>query len=284
MGIIQVIVSGLIVGGLYAVVATGLSLTWGVMNIVNVSHGAFYMIGSFITYSLYMKLGVNPFLSFLLTLLVIFAVGLVAERTLIHPVRKSGENVVLITFALAIFLEEVARITWGLIYRTTAPYFKGTINIFGIILDWQRVGTFCIGILVLIVFNMFLKKTKIGKATRMVEQDEEVAMLLGINVDRIYLITFAIGACLAASAGSLLAPLYLIYPSMGWTPLLFSFSIVVLGGMGSMKGTIYAGFLFGVISLLTTYLISSGWVNVIPFTILVLVLLVKPSGLFGREA
>jgi branched-chain amino acid transport system permease protein len=118
----------------------------------------------------------------------------------------------------------------------------------------------------------------------MVEQDEEVAILLGINVERIYLITFAIGACLAASAGSLLAPLYLIYPSMGWTPLLFSFSIVVLGGMGSMKGTIYAGFLFGVISLLTTYFISSGWVNVIPFTILVLVLLVRPSGLFGKEA
>jgi branched-chain amino acid transport system permease protein len=174
-------------------------------------------------------------------------------------------------------------LTWGVIYRSAPPFLKGEWQIGRILFDYQRLLSFAIGIALIFLLVVVLKKTTLGKATRMVQQDPEMAMLLGINVNLISMVVFAVGAALAATAGCLLAPLYLIFPAMGWTPLLVSFAIVILGGMGSIAGTVVGGFLFGLTSLLTTYFISSGMINVIPFLAIIVTLLLRPSGFFGKE-
>jgi len=279
----QVILSGILLGGIYALMAMGLSLTLGVMRIVNLAHGVFYTLGSFILYSFMVQAKLNPFLSLLLIFIIVFFAGMICERILLRPIRDSHMNVMIVTFALAIFAEQCIHLSWGVLYRSAPPFLKGELQIARILLDNQRLLSFAIGMALILLLVFVLKKTTLGKATRMVQQDPEMAMLLGINVDLISMVVFAVGAALAATAGCLLAPLYLIFPAMGWTPLLVSFAIVILGGMGSITGTVVGGFLFGLTSLLTTYFISSAMINVVPFLAIIVTLLIRPSGFFGKE-
>jgi branched-chain amino acid transport system permease protein len=279
----QILLSGLLLGGIYALMGLGLSLTLGVMRIVNLAHGVFYALGSFVIYSFIVQAKVNPFIALFFTFIIIFFIGIVVERILIKPVRESEMNVMIVTFAFAIFAEQCIRLGWGVMYRSTPPFFKGELNINHIFLDYQRILAFAIGITIIIGLVIALKKTKLGKATRMVQQNYEMAMLLGINVHLISMLVYGLGAAFAALAGCLLAPLYLIFPAMGWTPLLMSFAIVILGGMGSITGTVIGGFLFGLTTLMTSYYISSGMVNVVPFLAMVITLLIRPGGFLGKE-
>jgi len=279
----QIILSGILLGGTYALMAMGLSLTLGVMRIVNLAHGVFYTLGSFVIYSLMVQAKMNSFLALFLTFVILFFVGILCERILVRPIRDSHMNVMIVTFALAIFAEQCIHLGWGVLFRSASPFIKGELHIGRILLDYQRLLSFAIGIALVILLAVLLKKTKLGKATRMVQQDPEMAMLLGINVNLISTVVFGIGAALAAAAGCLLAPLYLIFPAMGWTPLLISFAIVILGGMGSIAGTVVGGFLFGLTTLLTSYFIASGMVNVVPFLAIIITLLIRPSGFFGKD-
>jgi branched-chain amino acid transport system permease protein len=279
----QVILSGFLLGGTYALMAVGLSLTLGVMHIINLAHGLFYTLGSFIIYTLVVQPKVNSFLALILTFIVVFLVGLIIERILIRPIRDSHLNVMIATFALAIFGEQCIHLGWGVKYLSAPPFIKGEFQIGQVILDYQRLLSFAIGMALVAILAIVLKKTKLGKATRMVQQDREMAMVLGINVNLISMVVFGLGAALAAAAGCLLAPLYLIFPAMGWNPLLISFAIVILGGMGSIGGTVIGGILFGLITLLTSYFISSGMVNVVPFLAIIATLLIRPSGFFGKS-
>jgi branched-chain amino acid transport system permease protein len=254
----QVILSGFLLGGTYALMAVGLSLTLGVMHIINLAHGLFYTLGSFIIYTLVVQPKVNSFLALILTFIVVFLVGLIIERILIRPIRDSHLNVMIATFALAIFGEQCIHLGWGVKYLSAPPFIKGEFQIGQVILDYQRLLSFAIGMALVAILAIVLKKTKLGKATRMVQQDREMAMVL-------------------------LAPLYLIFPAMGWNPLLISFAIVILGGMGSIGGTVIGGILFGLITLLTSYFISSGMVNVVPFLAIIATLLIRPSGFFGKS-
>lgn len=263
--------------------AIGLSLTLGVMRIFNLAHGVFYTLGSYIIYSLVVQTKMNSILALFLTFVIVFFVGIVTERILIRPIRESTMNIMILTFALAIFIEQCIRLGWGGRYRVTPPFLKGALQIDQVFIDYQRLLAFIIGSAVIIGLAVALKKTKLGKATRMVQQDYEMAMLLGINVNLISMIVYGLGAALAATAGFLLSPLYLILPAMGWTPLLMSFAIVILGGMGSIMGTVIGGFLFGLTTLMTSYYISSGMINVVPFLAMILTLIIRPGGFFGKE-
>lgn len=281
--VLQILISGLLLGGIYALMGLGLSLTLGVMRIVNLAHGVFYALGSFVIYSFVVQAKVNSFLALLFTFIIIFFLGIVIERILLKPVRESEMNVMIVTFALAIFAEQCIRLGWGVMYRSTPPFFSGELKIGQLFLDYQRMLAFGIGMAIIIGLVIALKKTKLGKATRMVQQNYEMAMLLGINVNFVSMLVYGLGVGLAALAGCLLAPLYLIFPAMGWTPLLMSFAIVILGGMGSIMGTVIGGFLFGLTTLLTSYYISSGMVNVVPFLAMIITLLIRPGGFFGKE-
>jgi len=281
--VLQILISGLLLGGIYALMGLGLSLTLGVMRIVNLAHGVFYALGSFVIYSFVVQAKVNSFLALLFTFIIIFFLGIVIERILLKPVRESEMNVMIVTFALAIFAEQCIRLGWGVMYRSTPPFFRGELKMGQLFLDYQRMLAFGIGMAIIIGLVIALKKTKLGKATRMVQQNYEMAMLLGINVNFVSMFVYGLGVGLAALAGCLLAPLYLIFPAMGWTPLLMSFAIVILGGMGSIMGTVIGGFLFGLTTLLTSYYISSGMVNVVPFLAMIITLLIRPGGFFGKE-
>ena len=281
--LMQVILSGLFLGGAYALMAVGLSVTLGVMRIINLAHGLFFTLGSFITYSLVVQAKVDPFLSVLLTFLIVFCIGMFCERVLVRPIMASEMHVMISTFALAIFGQQCIRLGWGVNYLSTPPFIDGSLIIEQIIIDYQRLLAFVFGLAIIGFLAIFLKKTKIGKATRMVEQDPEIASVLGINVNLIHLIVYGLGAAMAAVAGGVLSPLYLIFPAMGWNPLLISFAIVILGGMGSITGTVVGGFLFGLTSLLTSYFISSGMINVVPFLAIIIVLLIRPIGIFGKS-
>jgi branched-chain amino acid transport system permease protein len=280
--LMQVILSGLLLGGIYALMAVGLSLTMGVMEIINLAHGVFYALGSFVIFSLITQAKINPFLALFITFVIIFFVGMICERLLVRPIRDSHMHVMIVTFSLAIFAEQCIHIGWGVLYLSIPPFIKGELKIGQVFLDYQRLLSFLIGMATIVVLAIALKKTKLGKATRMVQQDSEMAMILGINVDLISMVVYGLGAALAAAAGCLLAPLYLIFPAMGWTPLLVSFAIVILGGMGSIVGTVVGGLLFGLTMLLTSYYIASGMVNVVPFLAIIVVLLIRPRGIFGK--
>lgn len=279
----QILISGMLLGGIYALMAVGLSLTLGVMRLINLSHGAFYTLGSFLVYSLSVQANVNPVLAIFLTFIIVFFVGAVIEKILIHPIKESEMNVMIVTFSFAIFTEQCIRLGWGVMFRSTPALFKTGLQIGKLLLDYQRLLAFTVALATIILLVLVLKKTKLGKATRMVQQDYEMAMILGINVNFIFMGVFGLGAALAAAAGCLLAPLYLIFPAMGWTPLLTSFAIVTLGGMGSIVGTVIGGFLFGLSTLATSYYISSGMVNVVPFVVMVITLLIRPAGIFGKD-
>jgi len=281
--ILQILASGLLLGGIYALMGLGLSLTLGVMRIVNLAHGVFYTLGSFVMYSFMVQAKVNPFVALFFTFIIIFFAGIIIERIMLTPIRESEMNIMIVTFAFAIFAEQCIRLGWGVMYRSTPPFVKGELKLGLVLLDYQRILAFAIGMAMIIGLVVALKKTKIGKATRMVQQNYQMAMVLGINVNFISMLVYGIGAGLAALAGSLLAPLYLIFPAMGWTPLGISFAIVILGGMGSVLGTVIGGFLFGLTTLLTSYYLSSGMVNVVPFLAMIITLLIRPSGLLGKE-
>ncbi len=281
--LMQVLLSGILLGGIYALMAMGLALTLGVMRIVNLAHGIFYTLGSFILFSFMVQAKMNPFLALALIFVIVFLTGMLCERFLVRPIRDSHMNVMLMTFALAIFAEQCIHLGWGVLYRSPPTFVKGELQLGSIFLDYQRILSFLIGMTLIFILIFALKKTTLGKATRMVQQDSEMAMLLGINVNLISMVVFAVGAALSATAGCLLAPLYLVFPAMGWTPLLISFAIVTLGGMGSMLGTVVGGFLFGLTSLLTSYFISSGMINVVPFMAIIITLIVRPTGFFGKE-
>ncbi len=281
--LIGLLVSGILIGGLYALAALGLTIVLGVMRIINVSHGAFYMLGAYFTYLFAVMLGLNYIVSFFATLIVVFLLGIAFERALIRPIRGEELNVLILTFAAAFVIEEVIRLVFTARYRNIPPYLSGSVEIFGASVDVQRVFSFVVALTIVVALLTVIKYTKIGKAMRMVAEDEEMASMLGIDVEKVHMITFGFGSLLAAAAASLLSPIYLIYPAMGWDPLLKAFAIVIFGGMGSISGTIVTGILFGVIEVLTGYYISPTWKTVLPFALLIVIITLKPTGLFGEE-
>lgn len=276
------VVSGILIGGLYALAAAGLSLIMGVMRVVNVAHGALYMLGAFFVYTVTVQMGLNFAVAMAVAVVAVFIVGLVMERLIVRPVRHEEVNVLIITFAAAFVLEEVAKFVWSPRYKNIPPYIQGSVAIGALQVDQQRLAAFLVAVALMTVLFLVIRRTRIGKAIRMVAQDEEAALLLGIHVERIHMLTFGVGAALAAAAAALLGPLYLVYPAMGWNPLLRSFAIVILGGMGSLEGTILAGLLMGVIEVMTGYFISDRMTTVAAFVVLVLIIFLRPTGLLGQ--
>lgn len=276
------VVSGILIGGLYALAAAGLSLIMGVMRVVNVAHGALYMLGAFFVYTVTVQMGLNFAAAMAVAVVAVFVIGLVMERLIVRPVRHEEVNVLIITFAAAFVLEEIAKFVWSPRYKNIPPYIQGSVAIGALQVDQQRLAAFLVAVILMTLLFFVIRRTRIGKAIRMVAQDEEAALLLGIHVERIHMLTFGVGAALAAAAAALLGPLYLVYPAMGWNPLLRSFAIVILGGMGSLEGTILAGLLMGVIEVMTGYFISDRMTTVAAFVVLVLIIFLRPTGLLGQ--
>ncbi|WP_096390665.1 branched-chain amino acid ABC transporter permease [Halopenitus persicus] len=279
----QQIVNGLLFGGQLALIAVGLTLIWGVARVLNFGHGAMFMVGGFVGF---FTLGATGSLvaAVVAAGLVVFALGYVTEVVLIRPLRdreEFGIPSMVVTLGLAFFLEN-AFIVWIGSQRQSFPRFTDVIwNVAGITLSAQRVLIFIISLVALGLLFVVISRTELGLAIRAVSQDHDTALLMGVRPNRVYAITFGISAALAGLAGVLLAPLFAVYPSVGWYPFLLSFVVVMVGGLGSVRGTLLAAMGLAVVRSISIIWVSSQMAMVILFTIMIVVLVAYPDGIGG---
>jgi branched-chain amino acid transport system permease protein len=281
----QVIVNGLLLGGIYAAVGVGFSLTWGVLNIINIAHGAMVMLGAYVTFFLFTAFGVDPFVSIPVSMALLFALGYVLQRFLINRVIPYGVFMTLVlTFGISLFLIDMALLAFSGDYRSVTPSYAGAgFSLGGMILPYQRLGVFAVSLLLVLALNVFLGNTKLGRAIRATALNRQSAKLVGVNVFQIYAITFGIGAAMAGAAGSLLSTTITITPVLGNTFIGKSFVVATLGGLGTVQGALIGGLLLGLAESLGASLIGPSYQQAIGFAILVGVLILRPEGIMGRQ-
>ena len=279
--LLQGIVSGLLSGGVYAMIALGMALIFGVMRVINVAHGTLLMLGGYATYWLFALYGMNPFLSLLISFPLLFVVGLLLQRFFVSRVVGAPElSSLILTFGLSIFITNVAVMSWTSDYRSV-EFLTGSFLLGPIAISKPRLVTFGFALLITVAAFVFLNKTKTGKAIRATSQHRELAQVCGINVRRIDLITFGLASALAGAGGSLISVMYSIFPEMGRGYVFKSFLVIVLGGAGNYPGAFLGGLLLGVVEGLTSLLLTAQLSEVIAYVLLVLVLLIRPTGLLG---
>jgi branched-chain amino acid transport system permease protein len=282
--ILEAILNGIISGSFYALVASGISLIWGTMHMVNFAHGEFYMIGSYILFFSLTRWRLNPVVGIILSAVIVFFLGVGVQRFLIHPmIGKPGweHAPMILTLGVSIFTQQAAMLVWGERYKSIPYFVEGTIPIFGLSVAIQRFLILAVCSSVIVVLWIVLKKTKIGMAIRATSQNRDAAALMGINPFTMFTLAFGLSVSLAAIAGCMLAPLFLINPWMGHGPLLKSFVVCILGGLGSVEGAIIASFLLGTFESMGVILISSEWKDIIAFIIMLIILYIRPQGLLG---
>jgi branched-chain amino acid transport system permease protein len=279
--LLQGIVSGLLAGGVYAMIALGMALIFGVMRVINVAHGTLLMLGGYTTYWLFSLYGLNPFFSLLVSFPLLFLVGLLLQRFFVSRVVGAPElSSLILTFGLSIFITNMAVLSWTSDYRSV-EFLTGSFLLGPIAISKPRLVTFSFALLITVAAFVFLNKTKTGKAIRATSQHRELAQVCGINVQRIDLITFGLASGLAGAGGSLISVMYSIFPEMGRGYVFKSFLVIVLGGAGNYPGAFLGGLLLGVVEGLTSLLLTAQLSEVIAYVLLVLVLLIRPTGLLG---
>ncbi|WP_206808523.1 branched-chain amino acid ABC transporter permease [Paradesulfitobacterium ferrireducens] len=281
--IIQVLISGILVGGIYALISMGLNLILGVVRIINFAHGEFLMLAMYLSFFLYSVWGLDPYVSALLVVLILFVFGLFIQRIIIQPILNTSATVkIFVTLGLSIALQNFALMLWRADFRSVhTAYQTAVINVGTVAVSIPRLIAFIVAIIVALGMYLFLNKTLVGKAIRAVAMEKRAAALMGINVKRIYLLAFAIGSAIVGLAGALLIPIYYVFPTVGTLFVLISFVVVVLGGMGSMLGAFLGGIIIGLVEAIAGVVIAPGLKEAVYFIIFILVLLFRPSGLFS---
>jgi branched-chain amino acid transport system permease protein len=277
----QVVISGILLGALYAMVALGLALIFGVMRVINVAHGPLLMLGAYTTYFLYQAFGVNPYLTVPVTMLVLFAVGALLQRTLVFRVVDAPElSSLLLTFGISIALVNLAQLAFTSDLRAI-EFLTGSYVLGPFAISKSRLVAFVFAAGVTAGAFVFLKSTRLGKAIRATSQSREVAMVCGVDVGRVHVMTFGIATALAAAGGALIAVIVAIQPDMGGVWTFKSFLVIVLGGAGNYPGALIGGVLLGVIEQLASLFLTAQLSEAVAYVLLVLVLLVRPAGLLG---
>ena len=280
----QVLVNGVLLGGLYALMALGLALVWGVLNIVNLAHGAFIMLGAYVCYFLFTGLGLDPFAALPLTAIALFAFGYLIQRCVLNLViRAPMFNTLLITFGIDVVLTFLAQIFFSADFRTINPDYAGdNFALFGATVPLVRVLAFAVALGLTLILWAFLARARMGRAIRATAQNLVAARLYGVEPRRIYALTFALGAGLAGTAGGLYGVVSQVNPYIGASLTAKSFAIAIIGGLESPLGVLVGGLFLGIVESLTSLYIGPTYTDVASFGILVLVLVVHPSGLLGR--
>ncbi len=283
--ILQLIINGLLLGGIYALVSIGLCLIFGVIEIINFAHGEFLMLGMFATYWLFYLGGLDPYLSLLILGPVFFFFGSTIQRVIIQPMLDTPPlNQIFATIGLSMVFQNLALLFWKADYRTLKTTYSGTIlQAEGLMIGFSRLMAFLIAVGVMVVLFLFLKKTYIGKAIRALSQERMASMLMGINVHRTYQIAFGIGIACTAIAGVALMPVYYAFPSVGGLFVLTAFVVVILGGYNSLAGTLIGGLVIGMVESFSGFFISPHLKEAVYFIIFMLILIVRPTGLLGHK-
>lgn len=284
MEVLTVIISGLLVGGIYAIVAIGLNVAFGVVRVVNFAHGEMVMIGMYVAYFAWTAWGIDPYVSSLFIAIPLgFLLGYLIQRLVIQRLLKEPLMQMFATFGLLIFFENVVlAITRGEPKTLRTPLSSATLDLFGVSISVTRLIVLGVAIVVTLILVLFLRRTLHGTAVRAVSQDRATASLMGINVNRLYLVAFGVSGALALMAGTLLAPIYTATPSIGFSFVLPAFAVVVLGGLGSITGSLVGGLIVGVIEALSGYFLDPALKQAVWFTLFLAVLVIRPAGLFGQ--
>jgi len=283
----QLVVLGLLIGGVYVAVGVGFGLVWGVLNIVNLSHGALVIVGAYLTWKLFSAYGLDPFLSLPLDAALLFGLGYALQRLLINRVIRApllftflltfGVNLVIINVLLFLFKSD---------YRSVTPVYAGAgLSLGPLVLPYTRLASLGIALLLAALLALILRRTRTGLAIQAVGADRDAAQLVGIDLRHIYALTFGVGAACAGVAGGLISLIQAITPTAGEPYTLQAFVVVILGGLGRVSATVVGGLLFGMIEVFAQSIPGSGsvYANAIAFGLLVLVLVTRPQGLLGRR-
>jgi branched-chain amino acid transport system permease protein len=282
---LQHIVNMLILGGTYALLGIGLTLIFGIMRVVNFAHGELYAFGAYFVYLASVLLGLNFFLSLVVAIAFGFILGAVIEFLLLRPMRGADiDTTMIVMIGAMIVMQNTEQYVWGGVAKSVpTPFGESTLVVGPVSVAWLRVFVFFAALALIAGSYLLINRTKIGKAMRATFQDRDTASLMGVNIQFVYMATFAIGSSLAAAAGALLGPVYVISPRMGDIASLKAFAIVILGGLGSIGGATIGGFILAFAEELGAGYISSGYRDAMGFLIIILVLMFKPTGLFARS-
>ncbi len=282
--LLQHLANGLMLGGTYALLGIGLTMIFGIMNVVNFAHGEFYAAGAFATYALLVFGGVPFYPSLAGAIAAGVLLGAVIERLVLRPLRAEPlETTMLVMIGLWILMQNVELLVWGGIPQSIPhPFCPFPLELGPVLITPIYLFVFAAALALVLAVHLGLTRTRWGCAMRATFQDRQTAALMGIPVDRIYTATFAVGAGLSAAAGALLGPVFVVYPSMGDLASLKAFSVVIVGGLGNIGGATAAGLLLGVAESLGAGYVSSGYKDAVGFLMIILVLLFRPEGLFGR--
>lgn len=285
--VIQSLISGIMMGAVYALLGVGFSLTWGVMKVINISHAAFGLIGAFLSYTLLQHWGLDPILSLSISIPLLFFLSCGIFRLLITPITQAKEVIVssmILTFGIAIILENLMLLIWSSDPRLLTTAYTSKVLVLGqIYFQYPRVAGFVMSAVAVFLIHLFLKRTYTGKAVRAAWQQTEAAQLYGVNLNRISMITFGLAVSSAGAGGVGMALLYSFEPHTHNLWLIYLFLVVIVGGVGNVVGAALAGLIIGVITGLSLAFLPYQWVNLLTFGLLMVILIFRPQGLFQSE-
>ncbi len=280
---LQQLVNGVALGSVYSLVALGLTLVYGVLKVPNFAHGALYMAGAYVAFVMLTSLGSGYVVAIVAAVAVVALLGAVMEWVVFRPLEgKSPVHAMIAALGVLFFLEGTADVIWGADFRQVPTPLDGVVSMAGINITEQRLLVVVAAVVTMLALYWLLKRTLIGMSIEAMAQDREGALLVGIDTRRVALVTFALSGVLAAIAGSLIAPLVLVFPTMGAVIVLKAFVIVILGGMGSVPGAIVGGYLLALAETMAGTYVAFAFSELIAFAMLVLVLVVRPTGLFAK--
>ena len=281
---LQHLLNALMLGGTYALLGIGLTMIFGIMRVVNFTHGELYTFGAYMVFFFAMTLSTNFFLALVFAMVLGVALGAAIEFVLLRPLRGANiDTTMLIMIGAWIALQNSEQLVWTGVAKSVIHPFPAEPVVLGpLSVSWIRIFVFCVAILLIVGAHLLIHRTRLGKAMRSTFQDRETAALMGVNINAIHTATFALGSGLAAAAGALLGPVFVLVPSMGDMAALKSFAIVILGGLGSFKGATLGGFMLALVEELGAGYISSGYRDAMGFLIIIVVLIFRPTGLFAR--
>lgn len=280
----EILIYGAVTSAIYAMLAVGFTLIFGVARVLNLAHGSFYALGAYGTYVLTSIVGLPLWLAALLAIAGVSVFGVVVEKVLIRPLRYSQLGVLMITLAVSLVVEQALFLIFGSEYRNVPAFIDTKVSIGGVDVAGQRLLTLVVAVVAIGALYLFIQRTRLGSAILAISQDAEAAKYMGIPSDRIFSLVMAISAALAALAGVLAGPFLSVQPSMHLLPIVKAFAIVIVGGLGSIPGSILAALMLGYAETLVAYLISTSWTEIVSVLATLLTLIFRPAGIFGKRA
>lgn len=279
----EILIYGAVTSAIYAMLAVGFTLIFGVARVLNLAHGSFYALGAYGAYVLTSIAGLPLWLAAILAVVGVSLFGVLVEKILIRPLRYSQLGVLMITLAIALVVEQTLFLTFGSEYRNVPAFVDTKINMGGVDVAGQRLLTLVVAGVSIALLYLFIQRTRLGSAILAISQDADAAKYMGIPSDRIFSLVMAISAALAALAGILAGPFLSVQPSMHLLPIVKAFAIVVVGGLGSIPGSILAAFMLGYAETIVAYEISTSWTEIVSVLATLLMLVFRPAGIFGKR-